>query len=155
MSSTLYHFPFLDSSEVFKVPVVSGSSTVTGLNISVPVGYAGTNVPVTATYAAVGLNGVSSVQNVAVTLTGAKYTSGNNTTSTTTSQASNTMVLVASKPTVTLANATDSVVGTGGSIEIARVTIAADAKGSVALNSLPIKIATAGVGETQEVQQLK
>jgi hypothetical protein len=133
-------------------PVVSGSSTVTGLNIAVPVGYAGANVPVTATYAAVGLNGVSSVQNVSVTLTGAKYTSGNNTTSTTTSQASNTMVLVASKPTVILSDANRN--PGSGVVKVAEVKVSADAKGGISLNTLPIKFTVQGTGTSVAASSL-
>ncbi len=122
-------------------PVISGSSTANGLNINIPVGYGGTNVPVLATYASIGLDGETSMQSASVTVTGYKYTSGNNTTSTTTlSVASNSMVVVASKPTVTLVNPTETVVLSGGTKVVARVTVAADAKGDVALLSLPIRI---------------
>jgi len=121
-------------------PVISGSSTANGLNISIPVGYGGTNVPVTATYASIGLDGETSMQMATTTLTGYKYTSGNNTVSTTTlSVASNPMVVVASKPTVTLSNPTQTVV-VGGTVVLARVTVSADAKGDVSLMTLPISV---------------
>jgi hypothetical protein len=125
-------------------PVISstGSSTANGLNINVPVGYGGTNVPVLVTYKSIGLNGETSMANAIVKLTGYKYTSGNNTvatTSLTVNPSSNTMTVVASKPTVTLSNPTQTTI-VGGTVVVARVTVSADAKGDVSLINLPISI---------------
>ena len=122
------------------VPVVSGHATTTGLNLSVPTGFAGTNLPVSVKYTVVGLNGTSSVQSTSLTLTGVKYTSGNQTTSTTTSQSSNTMVLVGSKPSITVSGTT---VG-GGNKTLAFITVSADAAGQVNLQNLPLSITTSG-----------
>jgi hypothetical protein len=140
----------------------SGSTTVTGLNIEIPVGYAGKNVPVTATYASIGQNGEASMQDVKVTLSGYKYTSGNNTTSTTTlaseDLSSNTMKVVASKPTVTISRPTTySGLGTGdlGSIVIARVTITPDSAGPIGLMSLPLKISTSAGATTTGAVKVK
>jgi hypothetical protein len=126
-------------------PVVGASSTANGLNINIPIGYGGTNVPVLATYANVGLNGVASLQTAGILVTGYKFTSGNNTVSTTTlytattTRSSNPMVVVASKPTVTLSNPTQTVV-VGGTVVLGRVTVSADAKGDVSLMKLPISV---------------
>jgi hypothetical protein len=140
-------------------PVVSGSSTANGLAISIPVGYGGTNVPVTATYASIGLDGEASGQTAAVRLAGYKYTSGNNTTSTTTLAVdSNGMKVVASKPTVTVSNPTTQLVASGGTVIVARVTVSADAKGDIGLISLPIKVLTSatasstGIGGVNQVK---
>ena len=119
-------------------PVVSGSSTANGLAISIPVGYGGTAVPVLATYASIGLDGETSMQNASVKLTGFKYTSGNTSTSTSAlSVTSNTMVLVASKPTVSLIDSTDMV---GASSLMASITVSADAKGAIDISAIPLNI---------------
>jgi len=129
--------------------VVSGLINVTGLNISVPQGYAGVNIPVTVTFATVGSGGVVSNNTAGLTLTGLKYASGNTETSTTTlavTAYSNLMTLVSTKPTVTLANPVDTTVGSGGLVEIARVTVSADAKGPIKINAIPFVLTTTGSG---------
>jgi hypothetical protein len=120
-------------------PVVAGSSTVTGLNLSVPNTYAGTNIPVSVTYSQVGLGGTTSVQNTSVSLTGYKYISGNSTITATSSVASNVMVLVGSKPTVSVASSGDTGAGFKA---IARITVSADQAGQINLQNLPLSIIT-------------
>ena len=129
--------------------VVSGLINVTGLNISVPQGYAGYNIPVTVTFAKVGDGGVVSNKTVGLTLTGLKYSSGNTETSTTTlavTAYSNLMTLVSSKPTITIANPSDTTVGGSATAEIARITISADAKGPIEVNAIPLSLITTGSG---------
>jgi hypothetical protein len=128
-------------------PVVTTSgvngATTTGLNIVVPSGYAGVDVPVTVNYASVGLNGITSNKTATTTLTYVKYTSGGQTyTLTGLTAASNTMTVVGSKPTVSLAAPSGSL--TTGTVPIASVTVTADAAGSIRLNNLPISVATSG-----------
>jgi len=121
-------------------PVVNAAATLTGLNLNISNSYAGTNIPVSVTYSTVGQNGTTSVQDTAVTLTGYKYMSGNSTVSTTTiSKVSKTMVLVASKPTVSVVSSGD--VGAGFK-KLANITVSADAAGQIDLQSLPLSITT-------------
>ena len=125
----------------FSVNSNTGSSTATGLSISVPTGYEGDgiNVPVLATYANIGLNGKASMSTSSVTLTSYKYSSGNINYSETSSVSSKDMLVVASKPVVSLEDSMDTI---GTNSLIASVTITADAKGSVNLIALPIVIST-------------
>jgi hypothetical protein len=127
------------------VPMVSASSSLTGLNIAIPVGNAGVNVPVVVQYANVGTNGVTTANTTGLTLTGYKYTSGNTTTSTTTvSRSTNLMTLVASKPTVAFVDVSKT--SGSGVREIARVTVSADAKGPITLKTLPLTMQASGSG---------
>jgi len=125
-------------------PVVVGSTTtISGLSLVVPVGYSGLTVPVIVKYAQVGYGYENSLGTSSITITGYKFTSGNNTTATTSlSVASRTMVIVASKPTITLSSPAETIVYAGGTKTLARVTVAADAAGNVSLIDLPIKIVT-------------
>ena len=130
-------------------PVVAGAVTLTGLNISVPQGYAGVNFPVTVQYAPVGIGGVTSNLTVGLTLTGLKYTAGNTDTSTTTlavTSNNNWMTLVSTKPTVTISNPSDTTVGAGGVIEVARITVSADSAGPIKVLTLPLSMVTTGSG---------
>jgi hypothetical protein len=124
-------------------PVVSGSSTVNGINIAIPVGYAGTNIPVTVKYATIGLGGETTNQTSNIKLTGFKYTAGNNTVSTTTlSVSSYNMYAVAGKPIITIAQASSNTgIRAGDNQIIARITITPDS-GPIAIQQLPIKIVT-------------
>jgi hypothetical protein len=130
-------------------PVVSGVATVSGLSISVPVGYAGTNIPVSVKYNTVGLNGITSGLTAGVRITALKYTSGNTETSVPSLTAeSNLMTVVGSKPTLAIANPSDNTVGAGGSVIVARVTVLADAKGPVTVTTLPLSMQAAGAGSS-------
>ncbi|MCX6717888.1 MAG: peptidoglycan-binding protein [Candidatus Taylorbacteria bacterium] len=120
--------------------------SVTGMNLSIPVGNAGVSVPVTVAYAKVGTGGVTSNNTTGLRLTGYKYTAGNTTTSTTTLAVdTNMMTLVGSKPTVTFVDLSKSGV-VSGTQEIARVTVSADAKGDIKLLTLPLSSHASGAG---------
>ena len=132
------------------VPMVSGSATITGLNIPISVVSGGVQVPVAVTYANVGTTtgGVVSNNTVGLNLTGYKYTSGNNTVSTTTlAVASNAMTLVASKPTLALVAPSNTLLSNGTTV-LGSVTVAADAAGAIELTSLPLSIATSSATTT-------
>jgi len=125
-------------------PVVSNIAYITGLNIPVTNGAAGANVNVAATFSAVGTNGVTSNQTATTSITYMKYTIGGTTTSTTTINVpSNTLTVVGTKPTVTIAGSTDALIN--GLIKLAEVTVAADAAGDLKLVTLPISISSTGV----------
>ncbi len=129
-------------------PVVSGTSTVTGLNIVV--GSTGTNVPVTVKYA--GYQNTTSggslgttVGNSKLTLTYVEATSGSGSFITNGVLVdSNTMIHVASKPTVTVSNgaATFSLNATS---KIGEFTVTADSNGKISVASTSLSISTVGI----------
>ncbi|MEK7569027.1 MAG: peptidoglycan-binding domain-containing protein [Patescibacteria group bacterium] len=125
-------------------PVVSGVAYLTGLNISVPNSPAGYNVNVQASFGSVGTNGIPSNQTATTSLTFMKYTIGGVTTSTSTiAVVGNTYTLVSTKPTITVADSSDSLLN--GSVKIAEVTVSADAAGDLKLTALPISVTSTGV----------
>lgn len=124
-------------------PVVSGTAYLTGLNLMVPNGGSGLNTSVYVSYPEVGTSGQTSGTTSALTLTTIKSTSGNTTTTSVVSVAAPTMTLVGSKPTYTIAGSTDTLAN--GSVKVAEITVAADAKGDIRLGQLPITITSTGV----------
>ena len=132
-------------------PVSAGYATATGLTINVPVGYAGLDIPLSATYATIGSNGQASMQVASTSLLGFKYQSGNVSTTTNLVSPVNSlpMVVVASKPTVTMSAAGSYTVSpTAGQYMIGRVTVSADAGGPVTLLKLPLTITTSAAAST-------
>ncbi len=134
-------------------PVVSGTSTVTGLNINI--GSTGTDVPVTVKYAGFqnttsGGSLQTSVASTSVTLSYIEATSGSGTVITNgTLIASNTHSLVASKPVITMgAGNTDTLV-LGAENKVAEFTVTADANGKVALATSSIDLSSVGVTGVQ------
>jgi hypothetical protein len=132
---------------------VDGTFTITGLSKNIGVVAGGVDVPVTVTYASVGTTtgGITSNNTAGLVLTGMKYTSGNSQVSTTTiSVPTVKMTVVGSKPTVSLVNPTDTIVTTGGTIPVARVTVSADAKGAIRLETLPLSMQAVVSGSSAE-----
>lgn len=134
-------------------PVVSGTSTVTGLNISI--GSTGTDVPVTVKYS--GFQNTTSggalqtsVASTSVTLSYIEATSGSGTVITNgTLVASNTHSLVASKPTITMnAGNTDTLV-LGAENKVAEFTVTADANGKISLATTSIDLSSVGITGVQ------
>ena len=128
-------------------------NVITGLNIAIPAGSSGVDIPVTVTFGAISSTGLTS-QNSAttyVTLTGLKFVAGNVTTPLTgLSLSSNSMQLVASQPTLTVSGS-DTGLTVGGTLagvenKIGSVTITADAHGSIRLSQLKFNFGTTGVG---------
>ncbi|MGB8816057.1 MAG: hypothetical protein WCC74_02380 [Minisyncoccia bacterium] len=128
-------------------PVVGTLATLTGLNITVPIGNAGYNIPVAVTFAKVGLGGIASNKTAGLILTGYKYSSGmaNNTVGGL-SVSTNLMTVVSSKPTLSISNPVSTKVGAGGVVEIARVTISADSAGPIKVNTIPLSMNVSGNG---------
>lgn len=122
--------------------VVANTFTITGLNLVIPSGYAGLDVPVTVDYASVGLGGITSNKTVQLVLDSVKYVSGSNTVTLTPSVASNYMTVVGTIPTVSLAAAGGSL--TTGTIKIGSVVVTADAAGQAVVTALPIAVSTSG-----------
>jgi hypothetical protein len=129
-------------------PVVSGTSTVTGLNIAI--GSTGTNVPVTVKYSGYqnttsGGSLATTVGNSYITLSYVEATSGSGTVITEgTLVDSNTMIHVASKPIVTVPTgaATFSLNATS---KIGEFKVTADANGKISVASTSLSISTVGI----------
>lgn len=126
-------------------PVIGTSTLVSGVNIVVPTGFGGVNIPVTVNYATVGIGGIVSNQTAQAKLVYAKYISGGTTTNlNVTSVNSNTMTVVGSKPTVTFNAPTPVSSLTIGNQPIASVTVAADAAGDIKVNAIPLTLSGSG-----------
>jgi hypothetical protein len=130
---------------VTRAVAVGATTTVTGLNISVPVSNAGTDIPVSVTYNTVGNNGVASNASSTLSLASIKFTSGNVSTTTYPVVSANPMTPVAGYPTITIAAGTRNGL-TNGPVKLADVTISAIGN-TVNVTSLPITIAS-GAGAT-------
>jgi len=138
--------------------VVGTSAIVTGLSIAVPSGYAGVNIPVSVTYSKVGQNGLTTdglTSTLALSLVKSQSGTGSIVTLSTSPLplSANNMTLVASKPTVTVANAGSSVT-LGLPTELIDVTVSADAAGDINLDSLPITVTANGSGLSVGTQTL-
>jgi len=124
--------------------VNSGVVDLNGLNITVPVSYSATNVPVLANWNPVGLGNQPTAQTASITTTYLKYHVGNTTTINTSPGAvsSNTMYAVASLPTITSTAQSHSIVL--GENKLMDVTIQADSHGPVQLNTIVFTNAISG-----------
>ncbi len=125
--------------------------TFTGLNLAVPAGSGGLNIPVTVNYTAAyvgasGQAGVLSGTTGTVTLTGMKTTTDSGTVAVTTpTVATNTMTSVATMPTVTKAGTATSVGVNGATqlaVKIGSIRVAADAAGDIILGTLAYNLST-------------
>ena len=135
--------------------VVSGKALATGLNLAVPVGNSGLDVPVTVNYAPTGIGGISDATSL-LTLAHIKYTAGNTTITngtnvapwsdsvtgimTGSNQAANTMYLAGTAPTVAITGS-GNFLSTGTQI-VGSVTVSANAAGKLTLTQLPLSFAT-------------
>jgi hypothetical protein len=130
-----------NNQELIQLPANIGQ-ILTGL-LTLKKGGSGLNVSVYVSYPEVGTSGQASGTTSALTLTTIKSTSGNTTTTSSVSVAAPTMTLVGSKPTYTIAGSTDTLAN--GSVKIAEITVAADAKGDIRLGQLPVTVTSTGV----------
>ena len=125
---------------------VNGVADLTGLQLTVPTGYAGLNQPVLVSYAPVGSGGVPSGAVAAIVLNYVKYTISYGISQTITpSISAPTMTLVGSMPTLTVNQMSPSsglVPGTNN--QIGQVTVAANSKGSIKINKITFNFATSG-----------
>ncbi|MDQ5962719.1 MAG: hypothetical protein QG653_526 [Patescibacteria group bacterium] len=131
-------------------PVVSGTSTVTGLNINIS--SVGTDVPVTVKYSgflnsSTGGSLQSSVASTSVTLTYVEATSGSGSVVTEGSAvASRVMSLVASKPTVSMsAGGTNDLVLGNVETKVAEFTVTADQNGRISIATTSLSLSTSNV----------
>ena len=129
--------------------IAGGTTTVSGL--SIPVTTTGTDVTVTVKYSGfknstTGGALTTGVASVIVTLGEVEATSGNGTTITNMIPvASQTMSLVASKPTVTVSAGGTDTLNIGALSKIGEFTVSADANGKIAVASTSITISTVGI----------
>jgi hypothetical protein len=126
--------------------VVAGNATVSGLNLAVS--STGTDVPVTVHYSGF-LNSTSGgtlTQSLDsnVTLTYVEAVTGGSVITETTSVPSNTMTLVASKPTVTVSSTQGGTLNLGAENKVGEFTVTADANGKISISSVSLNLATIG-----------
>lgn len=130
-------------------PVVGTAVNFYGINLSVPSGTTGLNIPVAIKYSAVtsaNQGGVASGATSSITLSSMKYTAGGTQTTAAQSVAANTMTLVASLPTVKKTSTAQSFnVGTTPNAKIGTITVSADTKGDVTMFALPYSVSASNV----------
>jgi hypothetical protein len=119
-------------------PFVGGVAYLTGLNLVVPNGQGGLNQDVLVSYPSVGTNGLASGTTSQLSLTYVKYQSGGSSQTFSPTVNAPTMVLVGSKPTITV-SATSAKLS-ASNVEAIDVTVTADGAGNITLNSLPITV---------------
>ena len=126
------------------------TTTVTGFSIAV--GSTGSDVPVTIKYAGF-LNSTSggtltqSIPSTSITLGYIEATSGSGSVITnSTAVASNAMILVASKPTITVASGSGSAAITlGAENKVGEFTVTADANGKISIASTSLDVSSVGI----------
>ena len=131
----------------------TATTTVSGL--SIPIGSSGTAVPVTVKFSGYqnttsGGSLTTTVGSSTITLSYVEATSGSGSVITSSTQvAANTMVHVASKPTVTVgAGNTDSLV-LGAENKIGEFTVTADANGKIGVASTSLAVSSVGINYLQ------
>ncbi len=127
----------------------TATTTVSGLNISV--GSTGTDIPVI-----VKLSGfqdttsggalTSSISSVSIALSHVEATSGSGSVITSATQVpSNTMILVASKPTVTVSSGNTDTLVLGTENKVGEFTVTADANGKIGVASTSLTMSSVGI----------
>ena len=134
---------------VTKSVALSATTTVSGLNISVPVTNAGTDVPVTVAYNTVGNNGITSNVSAILKLGTVKYQSGNTETTSNVAVSSNAMYAVAGIPTIDIVDSSSALVN--GSVEIAKLAFTVTGS-SIRIREIPIKLSYGATATTTAVQ---
>lgn len=122
-------------------PVFSGVAWLQGLNLAVPNGGSGLQVTAYVSYAPVGTGGIAPATTSVVGLDYVKYTSGG-TTAELTSLAVNapTMIMVGSKPTVSVNTSVNTGLILAAENKIGEVTVSADAKGNIKINDIKFAV---------------
>ena len=131
-------------------PVVNGVAYLTGLSLAVPNAGGGLSQDVYVSYAPVGVNGTPTGSTSRIALEYLKYNAGGSTVSvcttliacggtSMTAVPAPTMKLVGSVPSIVVASPATTL--TTGSVEVADITVTANAGGDITLNSLPISVA--------------
>jgi Putative peptidoglycan binding domain len=128
------------------VTVVGTTATISGLDLAIPTGSAGLDIPVTVDYGTISSTGTNSQASAlsTVDLTEIKYNSGSASALTVgplTGKISNAMQLVASKPTLAVSGSQSGLL-IGTENKVGQVTVSADAAGNVKVKA--IKFITSG-----------
>ena len=129
--------------------ISGGTTTVSGLNLAIS--STGTDVPVTVKYSGfqnstTGGNLQASVASTSVTLGYVEGTSGSGSVITNMTPAtSNTMTLVASKPTVTVSSTMGGTLILGAENKVGEFTVSADANGKVSVVSSTVNLSVIGL----------
>ena len=131
----------------------TATTNVTGLNITVPAGPAGLDVPVAVNYNSVGYGGnIVANKVVSSTLVSIKYRVGSQSVTTTTLSnlpvASDGFLMVSTKPAVAFPTTGQPTTWANGTTRIARITVTADTKGPILLKALPVKFSTTSASFT-------
>ena len=143
---------------VCKQPV-AGTADLTGLSIAIPNGGGGATVNATVSYSTVGTGGIVPANSASIALALYKYTAGGTTTTKTgttlsgsdfTSVSSPAVILVGSKPTVTVPSTSASGLIIGAENKIGEVTIAADAKGNIKLNDIQFTAGSSNLNSSND-----
>jgi hypothetical protein len=141
-----------NSPPISQIFVANGSATVfpggattsvAGLDISVPTGSAGTNVTVTADLAAINPYYFLSNQPFALKLVGVKYLSNGQTVFLNTDVTSNPMSLVGGFPTISISSPPAGGM-TDGLVELASITVGVAGGGSIILTQIPLVLTATG-----------
>jgi hypothetical protein len=131
----------------------SATTTVSGL--SIPVGSTGTDIPVIVKFSGFqnttsGGNLIASVSAVKITLSYVEATSGSGSViSSATQVPSNTMILVASKPTVTTSAGNTDTLVLGTENKVGEFTVTADANGKIAVATTTLSVSSVGITNPQ------
>ncbi len=139
--------------------VVGTTATLNDVGFAIPADASGLDLLTTATLVCAnstgGCAGVSS-STVTVALTSVSYHDGETAQAATTTTATTpTHVLVASKPTITMAQTTTSGLG-NGSVKIGEFTIAADAAGDIEVKQIPVTVSSStGIAITASTLELR
>ena len=136
--------------------VVGSMAVLYGLNIVVPAGSGGVNIPIEVTFVCIGGTGcIAPTAYAKISIAYFTYLSGNNTVVVSGIQAtSREMILVGSKPTVIIDSIQKTGLVLGAENKIGEVTIAADAAGGIKVNLIPFSLNTSGI-DTPEFTSMR
>lgn len=127
-------------------PVVAGVAWITGLNIPVPVGTLGVNVGTYISYADVGVSGATSGTTAKLVLTQVKSFIGATSYTDNYNLSAPNMMLVGSKPNVTISAPIGlPILVSGNYVEAIPVSITADPHGDIDLNLITFNVTTVNV----------
>jgi len=123
---------------------VNGIADLTGLNITVPSGFAGFNQNIQLSYSPVGVGGVNPGTTSQVALTFVKYNSSGVTATITPNVTAPSITLVGSMPTVSVSATTSSGLILGGQNQIGQVTVTANSQGPIKIKQINFNIGNSG-----------